>query len=61
MLKKTIIFSNKNNDICFRLKSEIAIVMLEDIEIIFEDRDSIFFRPKDYSVFFDHNNCPLKY
>jgi hypothetical protein len=55
-LKKGLNYSNDNQEVCIALKGNHYIKLI-NIDILFEDRDNIFFRPNSFTNYADINQC----
>ena len=56
-LKRGLIYSLDKNNVCLSLKGTNDYIKLLNIYIEFEDRDNIFFRPKQYFHYTDLDEC----
>ena len=56
-LKRGLIYSLDKNNVCLSLKGTNDYIKLLNIFIEFEDRDNIFFRPKQYFHYTDLDEC----
>ena len=57
ILKKGLNYSSDGNSVCLSLKGGKNYIKLLEIVIEFEDRDNIFFRPKQYFHYSSLDEC----